>query len=63
MYYSLLPSRHRGRHNIAKLYMALTIPKGAKVVVLSKGKDGKIKSEVKTREQLIKEIKKELKIE
>ena len=56
----ILPSRKVNR-KLDTLSMLLTLPKGAKITILSNN-NGKIKSEVKTREQMIKEIKKELKI-
>lgn len=61
MYRITVPSRSVG-FKLRTLNYVSTLPKGTKITVLSKTKDEKIKGEIKTREQMIKEIKKELKI-
>ena len=61
MYQIIVPSRSVG-FKLRKLNYVSTLSKGTKITVLSKTKNGKIKGEIKTREQMIKEIKKELKI-
>ena len=58
MYRIIVPSRMVGR-KLATLDMALGLPKEAKIIIVSRKGKG-IKSEVKTREQLIEEIKKEI---
>lgn len=60
MHYNLLSSRRIHKEPINKLNVALNIPKGSKITIISNN-NGKVKSEVKTREQIIKEVIKELK--
>ena len=60
MYYSLLAPRSVYKQPINKLSVALDLPKGSKIIIISNN-NGKVKREVKTREQLIKEAVEELK--
>ena len=60
MYYSLLAPRSVYKQPINKLSVALDLPKGSKITIIS-NENGKIKSETKTREQIIKEAIKEMK--